>query len=316
MKTRRLSLLVGLLFLLSIVSTACAGAGDGGPRQPGSYDVQQNSIRFDGERYDLFWADQSGTLHEMQTRKLRLVRDPDRTYLEVPGSGDPILHLKEDAPITVEGQDREGGFSSSWFPFFLGTALGSQLGGNRGGTVIINQPAPGERSYDAGTPAYRYPPTGSFGRDEDLHGSVDSSKPTPPDYAKVQPQPYATSGKSSGTGGGTAASNKAPSTSSQVGAGSGNANATSGQGGGTGAGTAASSKGGFRSGDQSFSNSSRSSGSSSVGAGSSGALSGGGSSGSVSGKPSTGVSGSKPTGGSGSSGSKGIGGARVGGGRR
>jgi hypothetical protein len=302
-RTRHLSLLVGVLFVLSVLSSACAGAGDGGPRQPGNYDVQKNSIRFDGERYDLFWADQSGSLHEMETRKLRLVRDPDKTYLEVPGSGDPILHLKEDEPIAVEGQDREGGFSSSWFPFFLGTALGSQLGGNRGGTVIINQPAPGERgSYDASTPAYRYPPTGTFGRDDDLHGSVDSSKPQAPDYSKVQAQPYATSGKSSGTGGGTSATNKS----------AGSVNATSGQSGGTGGGTAASAKGGFRSGDQSFSNTSGT-GSSSVGAGSSGALKGGGSSGSVSGKPSTGISGSKGIGGSGSSGSKGIGGARVGG---
>jgi uncharacterized membrane protein YgcG len=208
MNTRSFSLVVALLFVLSLITTACSGAGNGGPRQPGNYDVQQNSIHFDGERYDLFWADQSGTLHEMETRSLRLVRDPNKTYLEVPGSGDPILHLKEDEPITVEGQDRQGGFSSAWFPFFLGTALGSQLGGNRGGTVIINQPAPGDRAYDASTPAYRYPPTGSFGRDEDLHGSIDSSKPSPPDYSKVQAQPYATSGKSSGTGGGTAASSK------------------------------------------------------------------------------------------------------------
>src|SRR5919202_2911336 len=211
MKTRRLSLLVGVLFVLSVLSAACSGTGSGGPAAPGNYDVQKNSVRFDGERYQLFWADQSGALHEMQTRKLPLVRDPDKTYLEVPSGGDPILHLKEDEPITVEGQDRQGGFSSSWFPFLLGTALGSQFGGRSSGPIIINQPAPGERgSYDASTPAYRYPPTGTFGRDEDLHGSVDSSKPTPPDYAKVQPQPYATSGKSSGTGGGTSATNKAP----------------------------------------------------------------------------------------------------------
>jgi hypothetical protein len=307
-KTRRLSLLVGMLFVLSVISTACAGAGTGAPSSPGNYDVQKNSVRFDGERYNLFWADQSGGLHEMQTRKLRLVRDQEKTYLEVTGGGDPILHLKEDEPITVEGQDRQGGFSSSWFPFLLGTAIGSQFGGRGGGPIIINQPAPGERgSYGANTPAYRYPPTGTFGRDEDLHGSLDSSKPQPPDYARVQPQPYATSGKSSGTGGGTAASNKSPSSPGQQ---AGAPNAASGQSGGTGGGSAASDKGGFRSGDQSFSN--RSSGSSGVGAGSSGTGSGG----STANKPSTGVSGSKGIGGSGSSGSKGIGGARSGGGGR
>src|SRR5919201_1802589 len=95
-KTRRLSLLVGGLFVLIIVSTACSGAGSGGPAQPGNYEVQKNSVRFDGERYELFWADQSGAVHEMQTRKLRLVRDPEKTYLEVPSGGDPILHLRED----------------------------------------------------------------------------------------------------------------------------------------------------------------------------------------------------------------------------
>src|ERR671936_1077121 len=182
--TRRLSFLVGVLFALSLVTSACSSAGSGGPSSPGSYNVQKGSVRFDGERYDLFWADQSGALHEMQTRKLRLVRDPDHSYLEVPSSGDPILHLDENEPISVEGQDRQGSFSSSWFPFLLGTALGSQFGGGRGGgTVIINQPAPGERGgYDASTPAYRYPPTGTFGREDDLHGTLDSSKPQAPDH--------------------------------------------------------------------------------------------------------------------------------------
>src|SRR5207253_7861807 len=84
------------------------------------------------------------------------------------------------------------------------------FGGGRGGqTIVINNPAPGEPgTYDRGTPAYRYPPTGTFGRDDELHGSLDTSKAQPPDYSRVQPAPYATAGKSSGTGGGAAASNK------------------------------------------------------------------------------------------------------------
>jgi hypothetical protein len=286
---------VASFLALSLVLSACAGQGSGAPSAPGQYAVQRDSIHFDGERYQLFWADQNGSLHQMQTHKLRLVRDPDRTYLEVPnGGGDPILHLREDEPITVEGQDREGSFTSSWFPFFLGAALGSQFGNRGGGTVVINQPAPGERgSYDASTPAYRYPPTGTFSRNDDLHGTVDSSKPQPPDYTKIPPQPYATSGRSSGTGGGTAATNKSVTTTS------GSSNATSGLSAGTGSGTAASDKGGFRSGDQSYT--SKSPGNSTgLGAGE------------TAGKPSTGVSGSKSVGGSGG-GSKGLGGARVGG---
>jgi hypothetical protein len=194
-----------------VVSTAC------GPSLPpaGQYDVQKNSVHFDGERYQLTWLDPSNQqLHNLDTRNLKMVRDDNRTYLEVPSGGDPTLHLREDEPITVDAQDRQGGFSSFWFPFFLGSTLGGGFGRGGGGTVIINNPAPGERaSYGANTAAYRYPPTGSFGRDEQLHGSLDSGKPQTPDYSKVQPAPYATSGANAGTGSGTAASNKAPTTS-------------------------------------------------------------------------------------------------------
>ena len=236
----RLKTLLPFILALSLVATACSSSS-GGPSSPGQYAVQQNSVRFDGERYQLYWADQAGSLHHMDSRNLRLVQDPNNTtFLEVPQSGDPILHLRPDEPITLDGQDRQGAFSSPWFPFILGTTLGNVLGGGgRGGqTVVINNPAPGEtRSYDASTPAYRYPPTGSFGRDDELHGSLDSSKAQAPDYSRVQPAPYAASGKASGTGGGSAAS----------------------------------SKGGFSSGSQSYAKSSSGS-SSSVGAGSQGAL--------------------------------------------
>ena len=302
MKFKRFQVIIAVLFALSLVTSACGSSGSGVPSTPGQYSVQKDSVHFDGDRYQLYWSDPGGALHHLDTRNLRLVRDPDRTFLEVPqGGGDPILHLREDEPITVEGRDREGAFSSPWFPFLLGATLGNVLGGGRNGqTVVINNPVPGERSYGANTPTYRYPPTGTFGRDEELHGSLDTSKPQPPDYSKVQPAPYATAGKSSGTGGGAAASNKSV----------GSTSATSGQAGGTGSGVAASSKGGFANGTQSYTNRS-SSGSTDVGAGSRGVLGGGASSS----KPSSGVSGGssgKPsTGLSGSSGSKGIGGARA-----
>ncbi|MBV9543170.1 MAG: hypothetical protein JOY61_02200 [Chloroflexi bacterium] len=289
--------LLAVLLVLSTVVSACS-AGDGRPPAPGQYDVQKGSVHFDGDRYQLFWSDQNGSLHRMDTRNVKLVRDPARTFLEVPQSGDPILHLTEDEPVTVDGQDRQGAFSSPWFPFLVGATLGNALGGRGGGqTIVINNPAPGESgTYAPNSPAYRYPPTGSFGRDDELHGSLDSSKPNTPDYSKVQPAPYATTGKSSGTGAGSAVSNKVPGSVS---------NATSAQAGGTGGGTAASSKGGFSSGSQSYSSSTGSSG---VGAGSRGVLGGTSSSGASSSKTSTGVS---------SSGSKGISGARpASGGRR
>lgn len=308
-----LRLVLVTLLVLSMGLTACSGGGDsGGPRAPGQYEVQKNSVRYDGSRYQLMWSDTDGSVHQMQARNLKMVRDEQRTYLDVPsGGGDAILHLRQDEPVTVEGRDRQGDFASPWFPFLVGAALGSSFG-NRGGggTVIINQPAPGEsRSYDPRTPTYRYPPTDSFGRGDELHGTVDSSRPQTPDYSKVAPAPYATSGQSAGTGGGTAATNKSPGSSSTT---SGAGNATSGFSGGTGSGSAASGKGGFKSGSGTSSGSSAGSG-----AGGSGSLRGGGSSGSLSGGGLPSGGSSKGIGGSGSSGSKGIGGARSsGGGRR
>jgi len=281
----RLKTLLPFLLALSLVATACS-SGVGAPSTPGQYPVQNSSVHFDGDRYQLYWADPAGSLHHLDTRNLRLVQDPNGTFLEVAQSGDPVLHLRPDEPITVDGQDRQGAFSSPWFPFFLGTTLGNVLGGGgRGGqTIVINNPAPGEsRSYDASTPAYRYPPTGSFGSDDELHGSLDSSKAQTPDYSRVQPAPYASTGNSSGTGGGSAVSNK-----------TGVANATSAQSGGSGSGTAASSKGGFSSGNQSYAN--RSGG---TGAGSQGLLPK-----TTTSKPSSGLSGGAST-------SKGIGGARA-----
>src|SRR5579859_5737585 len=128
----RLSLLCAALFALSLITSAC-GAGDGRPGSPGQYSVQKDSVHFDGDRYQLYWADTNGSLHQMDTHNLRLVRDPERTFLEVPPSGDPILHMREDEPITVQGQDRQGAFSSPWFPFLLGAVAGNALGGGFGG---------------------------------------------------------------------------------------------------------------------------------------------------------------------------------------
>src|ERR1051325_10258381 len=107
-RSRSLNLLLASLFVLSFAVSACSPGNGGVPAAPGQYSVQKDSIRFDGERYQLYWADNSGSLHQLDSRNLRLVRDPDRTYLEVPQSGDPILHLREDEPINVQGQERPG----------------------------------------------------------------------------------------------------------------------------------------------------------------------------------------------------------------
>ncbi len=296
--------LLAALLVFTLLASACSGASD--RPAPGQYDVQKGSVHYDGDRYQLFWANKDGSLHRLETRNLKLVQDPERTYLDVPGSGDPILHLRQDEPITVDGQDHQGSFTSFWFPFWLG----STLGGIGRGPVVINQPAPGQPTYGSTTPTYRYPPTDTFGRGDELRGTLDSSKAQMPDYTKVQPAPWATTGQTSGTGGGTAATNKSAGGVSQPDAIAPNTGATSGQSAGTGSGTAASSKGGFSSGSQSFG--SKSGGASVGGAGSRGIL--GGSSGSSSGSSSSGGKGIGDT--KAPSGGKGIGGAKAPSGRR
>ena len=120
-----------------------------------------------------------------------MVRDNERTYLEVPQARRSGPAHARGRAYRVQAQDRNGAFSSPWFPFLLGTMVGNTLG-------------------NVGAPAVPYPPTGTFGRGEQLHGSLDSTRPEVPDYSKVQPSPNATAGQSSGTGGGVAATNKAP----------------------------------------------------------------------------------------------------------
>jgi hypothetical protein len=213
-----------LLTLLAFVGTACGSGNSGFPKEPGEYQIQPNSLSYDGKSYSMLWQDAAGGLHKAEGQDVRMQRD-ERTFLQT-GDGSPIVHLKEDEAVVVKGRDRDGNFESFWFPFFLGRALGG------GAPVVINQPYPGDSSSRG--PSYQYPPTDSFGRGDDLHGSVQRSKPQTPDYSKVPAAPYAVSGQGAGTGGGDAATNKsvAPAT---------------GQSGGTGAGSAASNKGTFSS---------------------------------------------------------------------
>jgi hypothetical protein len=150
-RSPRLRTLLAALFVLSLVTSACSGTTSAAPSQPGQYAVQKDSVHFDGERYELYWADSANALHRMETRNLKMVRDPERTFLEVPSGGDPILHLREDEPITVDGRDREGAFGSPWFPFLLGTMVGNTFGGRGQGTVIINNPGPARAGRTAQT---------------------------------------------------------------------------------------------------------------------------------------------------------------------
>jgi hypothetical protein len=207
--TRRLNLkvprLLSLFLVLAIVLTAC---NSGMPSTEGEFQLQPDSLTWDGHQYRFAWVDQDGSVRWAQGDDVKLVEDA-RTYLEM-RDGKPTVHLTSDTPVTVLARDRGGDFSTFWLPFAVGTMLGRQTPNDQ--------------------PAYRYPPTDSIGRGDTLRGSTVTSRPTTSGYRGTSPVGDAVSGQSGGAGSGSAASSKGT-------------GAVSGQAGGTGAGSAASSKG-------------------------------------------------------------------------
>lgn len=225
---RRLSVGLILVLVLPLVLAAC-GDTSGLPSQPGRYTLKEKSVSFDGERYAFFWADGAGNLRQARSRDVKLRLD-NESYLEITASKEPILHLKQDEPVTVEGRDRQGDFGNFWYPFLIGSML--SRGGS--GPVIVNNPPPA----DYREPTYRYPPTDRFDRGDTISGNVASPRPGTPDYARLPQTSGTVGGQLGGTGGGNAATNKADASA-----------AASGQSGGTGAGSAVLNKSGsFKSG--------------------------------------------------------------------
>jgi hypothetical protein len=215
-----------LAVVLVLVVTTAAACGSGGlPDKDGSYPVQSRSISWDGNNYRFAWADASGSLHQAQTRDIKLVQD-DQSFLQMQNHNG-TLHLSSAEPINVVGRDSAGQYNDSWFPFLAGATLGNALGGLR-------------------TPGYYYPPTNQYGRGDQIDGSISTNSPKPPDYSTVRTPPNAVhpatgsvAGQSSGTGGGNAATNKLGGSAPGSAGGS-----VGGQAGGTGNGSAAGNKAG------------------------------------------------------------------------
>jgi hypothetical protein len=178
--------------LLVVTMLALVACNRGLPAQPGQYAVHASSIAWDGERYSFLWSDAQGNLHRASGDDVKLAQD-ERTYLEVrerPGlmdlgiSTEAILHLRDNQPVMLYGRDRDGDFTSFWFPFLLGHLTAGGSG-----------PPP---------PTYHYPLRSSLDRGERMEGSIIFDRPRPPDYRRLAPAPGTVSGQAGGTGGGTA----------------------------------------------------------------------------------------------------------------
>lgn len=218
------------------------------PAGPGRYPIQPQSIRRDSQGIYYFgWQEPGGaTWNQASVSLAQLVQD-QTDELEIPASGDPILHLREDTPIALA--DSAGDLATPT----AGTPTTQSTGSSGGGFAFIPW-FPFYGSTGASSPSYRNPPATSSDSSA-VRGSTASASP-PTAAARTSGLPHAVSGQARGTGSGTAASGKSGATSGGV----------SGQSGGSGSGTAASGK-------------SSSSTGSGVGSTSSGGFSSGGSSG-------------------------------------
>jgi hypothetical protein len=222
------------------------------PTSPGRYQIQAETLRRDSQGvYHFNWLQPGGPWQEAAASLVQLVQD-QVNELEMPASGDPILHLREDTPVALSdtpvdtaavaadpsGTPTSQSSNSSsrsyvpWFPFYGSTGTS--------------------------TPSYRNPPS-TADSDDAARGSTASSSP-PPASQRTSGIAHGVSGQARGTGSGSAATGKSGASSGGVG----------GQSGGTGSGSAATGKGGSSSG-------------AGVGSARSGGFSGGGSSGSSSG---------------------------------
>ncbi len=198
---------VRLLSLFLVLLVVLVGCNSGLPTVAGEYQIQADSITYDGSQYQFAWIDRDGSVKWAKGDDVQLVEDA-RTYLEI-RDGKPIVHLTADTPVKVLAHDSGGNYTSSWLPFAVGTMIGRQTANNQ--------------------PAYRYPPTDTIGRGDTITGSTTSTRPRTGAIGSTKSGGSAVSGQSGGSGSGSAATSKSSS-------------GISGQAGGTGSGSAATSK--------------------------------------------------------------------------
>jgi len=148
------------------------------PAAPGLYSIQPDSLSRDGQGIYHFSLLSGGGVSSASVSRLRLVQS-DSDALEVPATGDPILHLRSQASIPL--CEQHGAYYGAWHPFY---GLGP-----------------------FSSPAYYDPPSRAVSSGETVNGSHVSSAPSAPGDRTVG-APGSVSGRAGGTGSGSAASIK------------------------------------------------------------------------------------------------------------
>jgi hypothetical protein len=203
---------------------------EGLPAVPGTYPVSPSSITRDAQGvYGLTWRNPTGAAPWIQGRAslMKLAQGTDDT-LEIPQSGDPILRLKPDTPITLPDDDAPiggptptprastsssssssgssfGNRSIAWYPFATGGGTTTSAGTGSTGTGSTGS----SESVAATTPAYRNPPAAEPGQGSVRGSSSSLSAPNTSARTWTSPSRAASTGQAGGPGRGTAASSRA-----------------------------------------------------------------------------------------------------------
>lgn len=178
------------------------------PRGPGTYPVMRGSV-FRDQRgiYQFEWLDQGATGgpgHIAYASRLRLIRD-DELRLEMPESGDPILHLPDDENVGLTQQAQVGAGQpgpayyppaySYWHPFSPGmVVVGRPAYYDPPRTVVVDGTSGGSSGSTSGS-ALRG------------DGGTVSETARPPS-ARVTGVQSAVSGRAGGTGAGSAVTSR------------------------------------------------------------------------------------------------------------
>jgi hypothetical protein len=190
---------ISAALLIAASLSACSGAGptpfacngvggavqplsqevrSGIPAAPGLYSIQPNSLSRDGQGVYHLSLLSGGGVSPASVSRLRLVQS-DSDALEVPATGDPILHLRSQASVPL--CEQHGAYYGAWHPFY---GIGP-----------------------FSSPAYYDPPSRAVSSGGTVNGSHISSAPSAPGDRTVG-APGSVSGRAGGTGSGSAASIK------------------------------------------------------------------------------------------------------------